>query len=223
MMTEEQKQKNSEMMKERMAQIRAKNTAESSTRERDIANLTPEEKAIYQRVESEDRSWEQTLDIGADINDFSLSADPFELPEPAKKLREKKEFAFRWVTRSTARLDELKSKPETLRWWPVNRTQPRSGMFDKFIDPNYGCVSREDQMLVFKPWSLFEKERAYKNRIADSQSNSASIENKYDEKGSAELVGSKKVSEGRLKVNSGDISFAGEAEAEAALGDSSVE
>lgn len=222
MMTEEQKQKKSEEMKAKMAEIKAKNIAEEKTREENLANLTPEEKAIFQRVSSEDKSWEQLLDIGADINDFSLSADPFELPEPAKNLREKKEFAFRWVTRSTARLDELKSKPEILRWWPVNRTQPRGGMFDKFIDPNYGCVSREDQMLVFKPWVLFEKERAYKNRIADSQSNSASVENKYDEKGSAELVGSKTVSEGRLKVNSGDISFAGEAEADAALG-SSVE
>lgn len=48
MQTEEFKQKQSEIMKERQAVIKAKNIAEEKTREENIANLTPEE-SIDQR------------------------------------------------------------------------------------------------------------------------------------------------------------------------------
>jgi len=170
-------------------------------------NLTPDEKAIFQRVASEDTSW-LTLD-DQDVDDYTLSADPFELPEPAKKLRDAGEFSFRWVTRSAAKLDEIKNKPDIFKWWVVNRNQPRAKIFDSFIDPNNGCVSREDQMLVFKPRWLFEKEQAFKRGLADTKSASGALENKRDEKGSAELVGAKSVSKERLKVNGGDISFTG--------------
>jgi len=179
-------------------------------------NLTPEEKAIFQRVASEDRSWE-TINEG-DVDDYSLSADPFELPEPAKKLRDKREFAFRWITRSTARLDEIKNKPEIFKWWPVNRTSPRSRIFDPYIDPNNGCVSREDQMLVFKPYWLFEKELNVKRGIADNATASKDIAAKKEEKGGAQLVGTNTVSKSRLSVNNGDISYSGEDEADAELG-----
>jgi hypothetical protein len=215
MQTEEFKQRQSEIMKEKQAVIKANNISEKKTREENIANLTPEEKAIYQRVASEDRSWETIVE--GEVNDYSLSADPFELPEPAKKLRDSHEFAFRWITRSAARLDEIRNKPEIFRWWPVNRTSPRSGLFDPFIDPNNGCVSREDQMLVFKPYWLFEKELNFKRGVADRMHNSTSIDNKAEEKGGAELVGSKSVSKSRLSVNSGDIAYAGEAEADAGM------
>ncbi len=46
MMTEEQKQKKSEEMKAKMAEIKAKNISEEETREENLANLTPEEKAM---------------------------------------------------------------------------------------------------------------------------------------------------------------------------------
>lgn len=171
-------------------------------------NLTPEEKAVFQRVISEDDTW-LTLD-NQDVDDYSLSADPFKLPEPAEKLRG--DFAFRWITRSAARLDEIRNKPEIFRWWVVNRNQPRAGVFDRFIDPNYGCVSREDQMLVFKPRWLFEKEQAVKRGIADNVTSSKNLDNKCDEKGGAELVGANTISKSRLSVNSGDIQYRGESD-----------
>ena len=218
MQTQEQKDAASERMKKFHADKKAEKDNEQVAQKEALQNLTPEEKAIYQRAASEDKSWEQLLDGGEDINDYSLSADPFLLPEPAQKLRDKHEFAFRWITRSAARLDEVKNKPDVFRWWVVNRTQPRSGMFDSFIDPNNGCVSREDQMLVFKPYKLFERELNYKRGLADQRTNSADVRNKKDEKGGAELVGAKGKS--RLNVSGGDISFTGEAEVDAALGNS---
>jgi len=211
-MDDTKKQEQSERMKKYWVERKAlENNEQVNAQDKEtIAHLTPEEKAIFQRVASEDTSW-LTLD-SQDVDDYSLSTDPFSLPEPAGKLRG--EFAFRWITRSAARLDEVKNKPEIFRWWVVNRNQPRAGMFDKFIDPNNGCVSREDQMLVFKPRWLFEKEQAVKRGLADNVTQSHALDTKRNEKGGAELVGSNTVPNSRLAVNSGDIQYSGEAEAD---------
>lgn len=141
--------------------------------------LTPEEQAIFNRVAVGDDDW-QTITEDSSI-DYSLSNDLFELPAPAKKLQEGKQFRFRWITRTPQRLDEVKNKPVPLKWWPVNSTQPTAD-FKHFIDPNNGCVSREDQMLVFKPWWMFAKERAYKDSLAERNFKGKSVEDREEVK-----------------------------------------
>lgn len=184
-------------------------------------NLTPEELAIYGRVAAESDDWKTITEEGT--NDFSLSRDVFELPEPAKKLRDKKEFAFRWITRKPERLDEMKNKSDPFKWWPVNSTQPVGKIFSSFLDPNMGCVSREDQMLVFKPWWMFLKERAYKDRLADAAYNSSALEGKDRQRiGDVELKAGKRSGNEdkqlRQEIKGSDIQFRGEEEVDAAAG-----
>lgn len=129
--------------------------------------LTAEEQAIVGRVMAESDDW-QTIGESSAV-DFSLSRDVFELPAPAKKLQDEKQFFFRWITRTPARLDEMRNKSYPWKYWVVNSTQPIGGLFKPFIDATLGCICREDQMLVFKPWSHFMKEREIKQRFADSR------------------------------------------------------
>jgi hypothetical protein len=143
------------------------------------ATMTPEEVAIAQLVASQDDSW-STIDERS-IFDYSIGKDAFELPEPARKLEQKKQFKFRWITRSPERLRQITAKEPPLKWWPVNRVQPSSGAFDRFIDVT-GCVPREDQMLVFKPWWMFEKERAFKQGLADNTDASGDLTRKHGSK-----------------------------------------
>ena len=189
-------------------------------------SLTPEEMAIYARVAAESSDWQTITEES--VKDFSLSKDPFELPEPAKKLREKKEFAFRWITRSSARLDEMKNKAVPFRWWPVNLNQPVGKVFKPFIDPNNGCVSREDQMLVFKPYWMFEKEIAYKQKLAARHDESSRLESKNGETRKAgrdsdvDIVAGKRSGLEskplRQEVKGSDIQFRGEEEVDIASG-----
>jgi len=185
-------------------------------------NLTPEELAIYGRVMSESDDWKTITETSAE--DYSLSRDPFELPEPAKKLREKKQFAFRWVTRKPERLDEVKNMRDPFKWWPVNSTQPVGEVFKSFIDPNMGCVSREDQMLVFKPYWMFEKERAHKERLADAAYNSSALEKRDKQrKGEIEIESGKRRGDDkqlRQEIKGSDIQYRGEEEMDTAMGQS---
>jgi hypothetical protein len=189
-------------------------------------NLTPEEKAIYGRVISESEDW-RTVSEEESV-DYSLSRDPFEVPEPARKLEKNKEFKFRWVTRSSARLDEIKNKVAPFKWWVVNLNQPVGGVFKPWIDPNNGCVSREDQMLMFKPWAMFERERAYKDRLAETHDRSSRIESKDGEVRRAGresevnlMAGKRSGMEDktlRQEIRGSDIQFRGEEEADAEAG-----
>lgn len=186
----------------------------------DLSNLTPEERAIFARVSQDDESWETITEESS--HDFALARDPFELPEPAKKLREKKEFAFRWITRKPERLDEVKNKPIPFRWWPVNLNQPVGMAFKPFIDPNNGCVSREDQMLVFKPWWMFERELRYKQGLADAGYNQQSIEKRRAEwRSDVEIEPGLRDEEQkslRQEIKGSDIQFRGEEEVDQAAG-----
>ena len=183
-------------------------------------NLTPEELAIYGRVMAESDEWKTITE--EESNDFSLSRDPFELPDPAKKLRDDKQFAFRWITRSSARLDEIRNKPIPFRWWVVNSNQPVGGLFKPFIDPNNGCVSREDQMLVFKPYWMFEKELDHKRRLADAWDQGSSLESKDGQKrkggrdSDVEITAGKRkgtdTKQLRQEVKGSDVEFRGEEE-----------
>lgn len=189
-------------------------------------NLTPEEKAIYGRVISESDDWKTITE--EESNDFSLSRDAFEVPDPAKKLELNKEFKFRWITRNSARLDEIRNKQAPFKWWVVNLNQPVGGVFKPWIDPNHGCVSREDQMLMFKPWWMFEKEREYKDRLAETHDRSSNLESKNGEVRRAGresevnlMAGKRSGMEDktlRQEIRGSDIQFRGEEEADAVAG-----
>jgi hypothetical protein len=112
--------------------------------------------------------------LGEDsIVDFSFGRDMFEIPPPAKEKQNAKEFAFRWVLRDPKRLDEMRNKPVPFRWWICNSTN--TPFLKDFLDPVLGCVSREDQMLMFKPWWMRDKEWAYKRGLADAQDESGNL------------------------------------------------
>ncbi len=182
-------------------------------------NLTPEERSVYSRVAAESDEWKTITE--ADVEDFSLSEDPFKLPPPAQKLRDRKKFAFRWITRSAARLDQVKSKNVPFRWWPVNSTQPAPGVLDAFIDSNNGCISREDQMLVFKPWWMFEKELEYERQLAEGDSRDLTNKDKMPVGDLEYRAGKRRGTDNkplREEVKGSDVQFEGEAEVDRAAG-----
>jgi hypothetical protein len=144
----------------------------------DLTNLTPEELAIAKRVGNEDDGW-QTIGE-SDMNDFSMSEDPFRLPPPAQKAENEKKYAFRWIRRDPARLDEVKRKPVPMRWWIANRTT--TPFLASYVDPILGCITNHDQMLVFKPWWMHEKEKEAKRELADAL-DQRRVDNKAKEKG----------------------------------------
>lgn len=111
--------------------------------------ITAEEQAIAARVAADSsREWETITEKGA--LDYSLGRDVFELPPPAKKAYAEKNFVFRWIERKQSRLDEFRSKEAPYKWWVCNSVN--TPFLAGFFDPILGCVSREDQMLMFQPY-----------------------------------------------------------------------
>ena len=180
--------------------------------------MTPEEKAIFSRVASESMEW-ATIDPYATL-DYSLAEDPFKLPEPALKLQKDKQFQFRWIERTSTRLDEVKNRQVPFRWWPVNNVQPVGGMFRDVVDSSTGAVHLMDQMLVFKPWWMWEKEKEIKQQIADTRGDLTS-KNKQTPKDNIELAAVARKSgdpRQRPEITGSDIQFKGEAEIDAEQG-----
>jgi hypothetical protein len=173
--------------------------------------MTQEERAIFNRVASESREW-ATIDPYA-TEDYSLAEDPFKLPEQALKLQKDKQFQFRWITRTPERLDQVKGKPVPFRWWPVNNVQPVGGLFRNVVDGSTGAVHLMDQMLVFKPWWMWEQEKKLKDRQADMRGDLTERDN--EEIGSLRLAASKRKASdprSRVEVSGSDIQFKGEAD-----------
>jgi hypothetical protein len=136
-----------------------------------VMAITADEQAIAARVAAESREWET---IGEEsVLDYSLGRDAFEFPPPAKAKYQAKEFSFRWIVRTTKRMDEVRNKPVPFRWWICNSTN--TPFLEGFFDPVLGCVCREDQMLVFKPWWMRDKEKAYKEGLAAQQDQRAMV------------------------------------------------
>lgn len=180
--------------------------------------MTPEEKAIFSRVSSESMDW-ATIDPRATL-DYSLAEDPFKLPGPALKLQRNKEFQFRWIERKSTRLDEVKNKQVPFRWWPVNNIQPVGGLFKEFVDSSTGAVHLMDQMLVFKPWWMWEKELEIKAQIADTRGDLTS-KNKQKPTDNIEMAATiRKAGDPRQRpeISGSDIQFKGEAEIDAEQG-----
>lgn len=136
--------------------------------------LTPEEMAIFQRVKNEARDWETITEESVD--DYSLRADPFKLPDDVKCFETEKEFKFRWVERKSERLDEVRSAEVPNKWWIVN-AESFSGL-ESLFDPILGCVSRLDQMLVFKPWWMHEKRMKMVESLTEAQDRTGTLEAK---------------------------------------------
>ena len=141
-------------------------------------SLTAEEAAIASRIMSESDEW-QTLTEG-DVEQFSLADDPMPFPEPVRELVERKLFAFRWVARTIDRIDQVRNKPVPFRWYLVNRTSsPGSAPeFRRYFDPNTGGIHSLDQVLVFKPWWMFDMQQRMKRELADIQDNTGALERK---------------------------------------------
>jgi len=130
----------------------------------EFTNLTPEEMAIARRVQGEDEEWKHPIGEESAL-DYSLGGDPLKLPPPAQKMKDNRKYAFRWIERRPDRVDQIRNKQMPLRWWICNRTN--TPFLEKYIDPVLGCVCLEDQLLVFKPWALWEAEKALKDRLRD--------------------------------------------------------
>jgi len=167
------------------------------------ANLTGDEAAIFQRIKSEaegSKEWETISE--KDLHDYSLGVDPFKLPAFAKKMKDAKQFAFRWVERKKERLDEIRSLEPPKKWWIVNAsTIPES---ESECDPILGCVTRYDQLLVFKPYWMFEVDQRMKREIIDGKDRAGDLRSKHkqqvDETGSEMLVGDKFKIDGKADV-----------------------
>jgi len=141
---------------------------------KDSPILSPEEMAIFQRVKNESRDWETITE--EDVDDYSLMEDPFKLPDMAQGYQDRREFAFRWIARTTERLDEVRSASVPNKWWIVNAdTFPE---LQSECDPVLGCVCKLDQMLVFKPWWMADKRRQMVQDLNEAQDRSGTIEGK---------------------------------------------
>ncbi len=155
------------------------------------ANLTQEEAAIFERIKAEvqDREWERVTED--DAHDFTLAQDPMKLPGFAEKLLNQREHAFRWIERKKERVDEIRSMPIPQKWWIVNASTMPDCVND--LDPVLGCVCKYDQLLVFKPYWMYVKEKQMEERESEEKSTAGEIASKHhapvDESGSEFLAG----------------------------------
>lgn len=134
--------------------------------------LTPEQRALSDRLSSDDKSW-QTITEG-DIVDFSLAEDQYKLPKEALEKQNRREFAFRWVEATPQRVDQIKSMDPPAKWWPCNSTN--TPFLSKYVDPIHGGIQRHDQVLMFKPWWMHQAYQAAKMRIAEGKANAGDLD-----------------------------------------------
>jgi len=167
--------------------------------------ITAEEQAIAARITADsNREWE-TITEESTI-DYRLGRDAFELPLPAKKAQNEKQYAFRWIARTQGRIDEMRNKQVPERWWVCNATN--TPFLDGFFDPVLGGVCREDQILMFKPWWMHQKHRDMVNRMSEVHGQDITRKDR-EKRGSAEFVAGARVdgSQLRQEVKPGDSVF----------------
>ena len=132
--------------------------------------LTPDQRAIAERVASQDTDW---MTITEDqMHDFSLMVNPMNLKQnypEAYRMQVERKFVFRWCEKTPNRVDELtRSVRPPLRWAIVNRqTLPE---LDRYVDPLLGCVTCQDQVLLFKPFAHAEIVNKAKRDMAEAKS-----------------------------------------------------
>jgi hypothetical protein len=161
--------------------------------------LTSEENAIRQRVLSDDDGWTGITEES--MEDFSLMADPFELPPEAKELFDRGELAFRWAEMSTKRIDELRNAPVPMKWWIANATSVPA--LAKYCDPVHGGIQKLDQILFVKPFWMLQKVRDAKKELADIQSEGGNLKKKNQQK--VDEAGSQWVAGENAKIQDGDF------------------
>jgi len=140
--------------------------------------LTPEQQAILNRAEAETAEWETITEES--MGDFSLSITPLDLkhnfPE-AWKRREDKIYAFRWCERTDKRIDELTRGGHPLTRWKIC-TRMTTPFLSKYIDSLLGCITRLDQILLFRPYERHMAHQKAKEELAEAHANSGKPENK---------------------------------------------
>lgn len=139
--------------------------------------LTPEQQAIFNRVQAESTEWET---IGEEsMNDFSLSISPLDLrhsfPEAWKEQIEKR-YAFRWCERTDKRIDELTRGGHPVTRWKIC-TSLTTPFLKHYVDSSIGCIARLDQILLFRPWERHMIEKNARLRITEAHVNSGKPEN----------------------------------------------
>lgn len=138
-------------------------------------NLTSDEAAIFQRVQSEQDGWTGITEES--MEDFSLMANPFDLPPEAQELFDRKELAFRWAAKTSERIDELRTAAVPMKWWLANATTVPA--LAKYCDPIHGGIQKLDQILFVKPFWMLQKVRDAKKELADIQTSGGDIKRKH--------------------------------------------
>jgi len=175
-----------------MTEKTQKQQPENETQKPKPLSLTPEERLIAELAESQDTSW-HTITEG-DMEDFSLSGDPMELPPPAKKAQQERKYAFFWAQATHARIHQLtRVAVPPFRWSLCTRTTYPE--LAKYVNDQLGCVSREDCVLMFKPWAHHAIVVERKHKASMIEAESRGIEggkHKIDDRGDVEAYSGKK-------------------------------
>ena len=154
-----------------------KNNTQTKDNQEPTGAMTPDQQAIYQRVRSESAEWEPISEES--MHDYSLAIHPLDLkdnfPEAWKEQVEKR-YAFRWCTRSDERIDELTRGGHPITRWKLC-TRTTTPELEHYIDSSWGCITRLDQVLLFRPWDRHMIERNAKQQYAEAKAASGKPEN----------------------------------------------
>jgi hypothetical protein len=139
--------------------------------------ITPEQQAIITRAESELAEWEPITEES--MHDFSLADHPLDIrihfPEAHKQEAEKR-YAFRWCERTDKRIDELTRSGHPMTRWKLC-TRTTTPFLEQYVDPIWGCVTRLDQVLLFRPYDRHMMEQNAKTDFAKAKAASGKPEN----------------------------------------------
>jgi hypothetical protein len=162
----------------RKAKMETKETKETKTNDNRVtAILTPEQQALVNRAAAETAEWAPIR--GDEVNDFSLMTTPLDLrvnfPE-AWKAQVEKVYAFRWCEKTDKRIDELTKGGHPITQWKLC-TRTTTPFLEKYVDSIIGCITRLDQVLLFRPWDRHMLEKNARNQIKVAKENADKPEN----------------------------------------------
>ena len=160
-----------------ITEVNKTKTNDNQTQNKLSQSLTPEQTAIFNRVQAESTDWEVIRED--QLNDFSLSITPLDLkhnfPEAWREQVEKR-FAFRWCERTDKRIDELTRGGHPITRWKIC-TALTTPFLKSYIDSSIGCIARLDQILLFRPWDRHMMEKRAKDQLTEAHANSGKPEN----------------------------------------------
>ena len=129
--------------------------------------LTAEEAALKSILEIKDDKWLGLTD--KDVEDFSLSEDPFKLPKEAQRLQDEKKYAFRWCENRVSRVMELTRKEAPFGWSVANAVNTPE--LTRLVDTITGGIHKLDQILLYKPHWVAMKEKELKQQADTARGN----------------------------------------------------